>query len=539
MNKLDLSNTDDRIFGRMLARQAEQAGDTEFLISDDQRISFCEAEKLTNALAGGLQGMGIASGDRVALYIGNRPEMVLLALAVNKLGAIWTPINTDYKGEWLLDTLNRGRCKLLVTDETLQSRIADIQQKLEIEQLVLIADSDSNQLAGEVSNYTDLVNSAPISADYNGMDYGDTCAILWTSGTTGKSKGVMQSYNNWIRAIVEGASKQYNSQSGDVIYCVLPLFNSGAWITSIFRSLIEGIPCVIESKFSVSGFWDRVKQFGATQTFAIGAMGVFLMNSPEREDDADTPLSTALIVPMPTQQWQPFEQRFGLKLLRGGLGMSECLQVLRQLDDREGVPVYALGFAPADVEVGLFDDSGQAVADGGSGEICIKPLVPHVLFNGYFDNPEATAASYRGDWFLTGDIGRKDPATGAYFFMDRKKDAVRFAGRNISTLEVESVVRQHPDVQDVAAFGIPSSELESEDELMISVVLKQWAKPSHEDVCAFINDNGPHYFVPRYMTFVDSLPYTPTNKVKKFVLRDAGVCDQTWDLKKSDYRVQR
>ena len=153
MNKLDLSNTDDRIFGQMLARQAEQAGDTAFLISDDERISFREAQRLTNALAGGLQGLGVASGDRVALYISNRPEMVLLALAVNKLGAIWTPINTDYKGEWLLDTLNRARCKLLVTDETLQSRVADIQQTLEIEQLVLIADSGLNQLAGEVSRY--------------------------------------------------------------------------------------------------------------------------------------------------------------------------------------------------------------------------------------------------------------------------------------------------------------------------------------------------------------------------------------------------
>jgi crotonobetaine/carnitine-CoA ligase len=349
----------------------------------------------------------------------------------------------------------------------------------------------------------------------------------------------MQSYNNWIRAIVEGASKQYNSQAGDVIYCVLPLFNSAAWITSIFRSLIEGIPCVIESKFSVSAFWDRVKHFGATQTFAIGAMGVFLLNSPEREDDADTPLRKAQIIPMPPQQWQRFEQRFGLKLLRGGLGMSECLQILRQIDDRDDVPVYALGFPPADVEIGLFDDKGHPVADGESGEICVKPLAAHVLFNGYFDNPQATAASYRDGWFLTGDIGRRDSATGAYFYVDRKKDAVRFAGRNISTLEVESVVRQHPSVQDVAAFGIPSSELESEDELMISVVLKPAAELSHEALCAFINDNGPHYFVPRYMNFVESLPYTPTNKVKKYMLRDTGVSDQTWDLEQSDYRVRR
>ena len=150
-------------------------------------------------------------------------------------------------------------------------------------------------------------------------------------------------------------------------------------------------------------------------------MGAFLMNSPERDDDARTSLREAQIVPMPPHQWQAFEQRFGLRLLRGGLGMSECLQILRQIDARDDVPVYALGFAPDEAEVGLFDDNGQPVAEGESGEICIKPRVAHVLFNGYFDNPEATAASYRGEWFQTGDMGRKDPAHGCVFLYGQEK----------------------------------------------------------------------------------------------------------------------
>ncbi|RLA60066.1 MAG: AMP-binding protein, partial [Gammaproteobacteria bacterium] len=371
------------------------------------------------------------------------------------------------------------------------------------------------------------------------IDYGDTCAILWTSGTTGKSKGVMQSHNAWIRAIVQGCSPQYKTQEGDIIYCVLPLFNSAAWITSILRALIEGIPCVIEEKFSVTRFLARVKQFGATQTFAVGAMGVFLMNTPQQDDDAETPLRVAQIVPLPPELWPKFEQRFGLRLLRTGLGQSECLLVLTQLEDREDVPVYALGFPRPDTDIRLFDDNGIEVADGEVGEICIKPLAPHVLFNGYFDNPEATAGAYRGEWYMTGDVGRKDPATGAFFFVDRKKDALRFAGRNISTLEVESVVRRHPAVQDVAAFGIASEEVESEHELKINIILREGHSPSYEDICTFINDNAPHYFVPRYMEFVDALPYTPTNKVQKFKLREAGVSDACWDIKQSSFKVAR
>ena len=131
MNKLDLSNNRDRNLGRILQLQAEQNGDTDFLITDKVRISFASAELTCNRLANGFKALGIERGDRVALYMTNGPEMVLLALALNKLGAIWVPTNTDYKGEWLLDTLQRSRCKILITDDQLQGRLVDIQSRLD------------------------------------------------------------------------------------------------------------------------------------------------------------------------------------------------------------------------------------------------------------------------------------------------------------------------------------------------------------------------------------------------------------------------
>jgi crotonobetaine/carnitine-CoA ligase len=228
-----------------------------------------------------------------------------------------------------------------------------------------------------------------------------------------------------------------------------------------------------------------------------------------------------------------------LRLLRTGFGQSECLLVLTQLEAREDVPVYALGFPVDDADVCLLDAEGMEVPVGEVGEISVKPLQPHVLFNGYFDDPEATRQAYTGQWYRTGDLGRQDPASGAFFFVDRKKDAVRYAGRNISTVEVESVVGRHSAVQEVAAFGIPSAEVESEDELKINIVLAPGHSVSHEQLCSFINDNAPYYFVPRYMEFVDSLPYTPTNKVQKFKLRERGVGANSWDIKKSNYQLRR
>ncbi len=534
MHRIDLSDNAGRTFPAILRRQARASGGTPFLLNDTQSISFAEADELTDRLAGGLRALGVRAGERIGLYLGNCPEFVLLTLAANKLGAIWVPISTDYRGEWLRGTLEHSRCRLLLADAERAVRLEELDDPKQYGTPVFVGEGNPPGWL----RYADLLQSVPIEAAVE-QNCGDTCAILWTSGTTGKSKGVMQNYNGWIRAIDQGASPMFDSREGDIIYCVLPLFNTGAWITSVYRALLEGIPCVIEPRFSVTEFWSRIARFHATQTFLIGAMSVFLWKQPEREDDAATTLSKAMIVPFPPELRSPFEARFGLKILTAGLGMSECQLVANQLGASVELPPHSLGYPPADIDLKLCDDDGNEVPDGEAGEMCIKPLAPHILFNGYFENPEATAAAFRGDYFLTGDMARRDPDTGALYFVDRKKDVVRFAGRNISSLEVESVVRNHPLVQDVAAYGIPSAELESEDELKLDVVLVPGKQLSPEHLCDFVAENAPHYFVPRYLDYVSKLPYTPTNKVQKYKLRKRGVTPTTWDRQAAGYRVPR
>lgn len=538
MFKPDLSDTSTRIFPKILRLQAEHNGDTDFLVNEDLKVSFAEADRITDKLAAGLLRLGLQRGDRIGLYMGNRPEFVLLTLAANKLGAVWVPINTDYKGDWLLDSIQRSRCTVFVTDTEYQDRLLSIKNQLSISHWIALPDVGTDVPESFVA-YDELLASTPFESNYEEQAYSDTCAIMWTSGTTGKSKGVMQNYNGWIRAIYQGATIIFETRKGDVIYCAMPLFNTGAWITAIYRALLEGIPCVIEPRFSVTQFWERVEYFKATQTFLIGAMGVFLWNQPETPDDAKTTLRKAMLVPFPPDLWGQFEKRFDLELCRVGLGQSEMQLITTQPEARDDVPVYSLGFPPPDVQLKLCDDDGVEVEVGQPGEICIKPLEEHLLFNGYFDNPEATANAYRGEWYLTGDMARQDANTGAYFFVDRKKDAVRYGGRNISTLEVESVFRRYPAIADVAAFGIQSAEVESEHELKVDIVLKPGETAKAEDICSFVNDNAPYYFVPRYLEFVQELPYTPTNKVQKYKLREKGVSDSTWDLKQSSYKLRK
>lgn len=541
MRRYDLSNRENRVLPRVLQWQARESPDADFLIREDRRVTFAEANRLSDAYATWLEGRGVQSGDRIGLHLSGRPETVLLALAVNKLGALWVPINNDYKGEWLLDTIARSRCRVVFTEARLAPHVAAIRESLAGEILVLLEgeDGSSAELPGAIP-FSEVEATEGHPFDVSGQNYGDVCAILWTSGTTGRSKAVRQSYNTWLRGIHRVGVPHHQSRPGDVVYNVLPLFNTGAWVTAIFRAMVEGLPCVLDEPFSVTHFWDRIRKFGATQTFTLGAMHMFLWNAPERPDDADNPLRVAKMVPMPAEIEGPFQKRFGLELLGSGYGQSECPMILTARE--MGLPPGTLGRPAEDTDIRLFDDDDREVPDGEVGEIRIRPLEPHILFKGYFDDEEATRNAFRGpnrEWYCTGDLGRRDGETGLISFVDRKKDAVRFAGRNISTLQVEGVFRRHAAVKDVAAFGIPAPGLEAEDELKVDVILEPGAEVSFEELASFVNDNAPYYFVPRYMEFVSEIPYTPTGKAQKFKLREKGVSEGVWDRRSSGYVVRR
>lgn len=535
MNKLVFTDITQRHLGRAIRMQAEQNGDTTFLHFDTTRYTFAETNAKVNALAQGLKNLGIGPGDRIVFYMSGAPEVIFLVLAANKLGAIWTPINTDYKGAWLQDTINRSRPQLIVTDTGHTDRIKSIQERLDTQKIAVLG--DATQLPGAI-DFAELFAAAADEPDMTGFSYGDTCAVLWTSGTTGRSKGVMQSHNVWFNAALAG-DDLFNSQPGDVIYNVLPMYNSGAWVTTIFRALLTGLTLAVDPAFSVKNFWQRIRHYGATQTFTIGAMHMFLWNAPEHPDDADNPLREMQAVPMPNDLIEPFSKRFGVRLLGQGISQSEAMAIIRQDPRvRSSWPAGSCGNPVANMDVMLADDAGRQVPAGEPGELWVRPKEPFLIFNGYFDDPEATRNAFSGSWYKTGDLLKRD-ADDNYFFVDRKKDAVRYKGRNISTYEVESVARKHPSIADCAAFGIPSQELEHEDEIKLNVILKPDTSLEAEELARFINDNAPYFFVPRYIEFVDALPYTPNQKVQKFKLREQGVTAQTWDARKAGFVAKR
>jgi crotonobetaine/carnitine-CoA ligase len=539
MNRLKLVTPQERTLPYALREQAKAIPNEVYLRLDEQRVTFGEVEARSNSIADGLKSLGVGPGDRVAIFAKKTIiEAILTVYAVSKLGAIWTPINTEYKGDWLIDLLGAADAKVILTDKAMSGRLAEVLDRIPHEAVVM-ADAEEGEappIKGAIP-FQKLAAFPATPQDISHISYGDTNAILWTSGTTGKSKGVMQSHNVWIR-LGENHADFFQTRDGDVAYNVMPIYNSSFFMYT-FRTLIEGITCAYDAEFSVTKYWDRVRYYGATQIFTLGAMHIFLWQQPERPDDADNPARVGNVIPLPEHLVKPYRKRFGLERISQGYGQSEAQNITKRIStDETNWKPNALGRPHNGIEVKLLDDEGREVGPNEIGEFCVKPLSPHVIFNGYYKNPEATAAAYFGEWYRTGDLGRRDE-DGDLFFVDRKRDAIRYKGRNISTIEVETAVRKHPKVEDAAAFGIQSKELESEYELALSVIPKADASLSHEELARFINDNAPYYFVPRYMEFVKELPYTPTGKVQKYMLRERGVTPATWDLLKSDFKVER
>jgi crotonobetaine/carnitine-CoA ligase len=269
--------------------------------------------------------------------------------------------------------------------------------------------------------------------------------------------------------------------------------------------------------FSASRFWDDCRRDDVTLFNFTGGVLSFLAKQPPRADDRDNPVTRALGVPIPDDLYPSFEERFGLTLLPP-FGTSECSVVCysRPGEVRKG----SSGRPIPEYEVRIVDDEGAELPANAVGEIVTRPRHPDSMMSGYFRQPEATVAAFRDLWYHTGDLGRLDE-DGYLFFVDRKKDAIRRRGENISSFEVERVVDRLAEVLESAAVGVPSGH--GEEEVKLAVVLQPGAELTADELWAYCDEELPAFMVPRFLEFRESLPRTDTERVKKFEIREAGI----------------
>jgi crotonobetaine/carnitine-CoA ligase len=533
----DLADPAKRTLPQVLRVQAESIPDEPFVMCADRRFTYGRAHELSNSWAAGLARLGVGRGDTVAFMMKSCPEFVLGTFGVMKLGAIWVPTNVDYKGEWLRHSLADSRARVLVLDAELIPRVAEVAKGLPFEHVVVRGKGDATSLGWRVTPVGEIEALASAEPDLGEIRYDDTAAVLWTSGTTGRAKGVMQSHNAWIRGALSGAENA-GTREGDILYCCLPMYNSAAWVASVYRALVTGLPMALDEEFSASRFWEFFNDTATTEIYTLGAMHMFLWNAPPRPDDADNPVRHASMIPMPDAIREPFMERFGIETLDQGYGQSEMMGLLHRRDDGRRWKPNSLGEPLPGLEIKLLDDDDLEVPQGAVGEFCVRPAEPAILFNGYFRNPEATLAAFRNLWYHTGDLGRRDEE-GDWFFVDRKADFIRYKGRNVSSFAVEAAVGAHPAVLECAAHGVTSAELDSEAEIKVCVVLREGEEIQPEALVRFVNENAPYFFVPRYVEFVDELPHTPTGRVQKFKLRERGLTPETWDRVRAGVAIER
>lgn len=490
-----------RTIPALLARAADAYGDRPWLITDDGTRSFVAAAEMVGAVGRRLRNLGVGRGDIVALTPRNEPDHLLAILGVTAIGGIAVPLNprsaeTELHG--LLGQLAAGgRLRAVVTDAGLRDSVSRALGEQGPPPWLVHVDE---LVAGP---YPPEAPAVPVGED-------DVALMIPTSGTTGRSKLVMQTHRAHVMS-GEGFPAWMELGDDERLMTALPLFHTNALAYSTMGSLACGAGLILLPRFSASGFLDAARRHGATSFNAVGAMLEMLDEQPENAGDAETPLRTAYTAPSPpAERHRAFERRFGLRLVCG-YGMSESVYGLIWLPGTR--PFGTLGGLRQHPDLGVVnqarvvDDDGDDVPPGTPGELLLRnPTVTP----GYYDMPAETAAALRDGWLHTGDLVTAG-TDGTYTFVARKKDVIRRRGENLAPAEVEDAVRAHPDVAECVVVGVPAGL--AEEEVKAYVVLGPGAAASAEALRDTVATRLASFKVPRFWHFLEELPRTPTGRV--------------------------
>jgi carnitine-CoA ligase len=493
-------------------------------------------------LAGGLRGLGVQPSNRVLIMLPNSMEIVLAWLSTNLLGAVEVPINIHYKESWLVHEVNDCEAHLAIVHEQYLERFIQVVDQLEHLTDFVVVGGDEGTAHQEMDKkwsmhaWGELENAGAIDKPVE-THYYDTAAIMYTSGTTGPSKGVVVPYGVG-GVFAQGVVDTAELTSDDVNYVVHPLFHANAQFMQILPALLVGARISLWPGFSASRWLDQVRATGATITNTLGVMCNFIHSQPVREDDADNPLRAIMTLPAPSDIAEDFERRFGVKCLEG-YGMTEIgVVTYRRLE--EPLRLGSAGRALEWFDVRVVDpETDEPLPPGEVGEIVVRPKATGIMMKEYNNVPAKTVEAWRNLWFHTGDAGEMDEE-GYLYFRDRVKDVIRRRGENISSFSIESVANTHPAVDESAAIAVPAEHgVGAEDEVKLCVVLKHGEDLDPAELHAYCAQRMPYFAVPRYIEYVAEIPKTANEKVRKNVLREQGITPNTWDREAAGIQVRK
>lgn len=500
--------------------------------------TYSDVDRLSTRLAHSFEALGVRAGQTVVTMLGNNIDAVVCWLAINKLCAVSVPVNTALRGEFLRHQIADAGAALVICEVDFLPRIAAVSAELPEMKQVLYR----NTLAEQVECAALL---APLDA-YRGdddtpiltkPDPADLACLVYTSGTTGPSKGCMLSYN-FMCNLARLQLRAGPATADDVTITPLPLFHMNALCVGIISNIMVGARVAIVERFSVSNFWPEVERSGATIASILGSMGGLLAQA------ADSDAMKRCIGQIHTVRGNPFteptkaiwRERFGARQVGGnGYGLTEACVVTSLAGGGYAAPGSS-GKRIPDFDVRIVDDMDRELPANTPGEVVVRPLRPDIMFQGYWRRPEDSLRVMRNMWFHTGDIGKFDDE-GFFYFVDRKKDYLRRRGENISSFEMESAFAKHPAILEVAVHAVPSDK--GEDDVKVTAILRDGASLKAEDLFRWSTDVVPYYALPRYIEFRTSMPKNPQGRVLKYQLRDEGKTSDTWDWEETDIKVAK
>jgi crotonobetaine/carnitine-CoA ligase len=531
------------VVGTVLAQQAARIPEKPFVqFLDQEPCTFASMDRHANRIAHALAALGVRHGGRVLVMVPNSIEFLHLWFGINRLGGVLVPINTAYKGAFLEHVINNSAAKIMLVDRDYVPALQTSEPHLSALETVVVVDTARPATSlpafshlralpfSRLLEYPDTPVDVPVQ-------YYDIGAIMYTSGTTGPSKGVLMPHGH-LYLFGHNKIQAIRLTPNDVYYCCMPLFHANALFMQVYSSLIVGCKLVLARSFSASRWLDDIRRSEATVTNTLGVMTEFIYRQPPRSEDRDHRLRVIVAVPVAPEWGADFQKRFGTRLLEA-YGMTE-VNIPTYMPYDAGLRDNSCGKVLDEwFEMRIVDpDTDEPLPPHTVGEIVVRQREPWCFMAGYNAMPDKTVEAWRNFWFHTGDAGMYDEE-GYFYFVDRIKDCIRRRGENISSYEVEQVLNNHEAVVESAAVAVKSDIPGGEDEVKACVVLRPGMHVEPAALLDYCQERMPYFAVPRYVEFVDTLPKTPTEKIQKHKLRDAGVTATTWDREAAGYRIRR
>ena len=525
----------DMSWAALLEELAARIPDKMFLLYEKERFTYKQMDQNANKVANLIKSFGGGKGKGIGIFMKNSPRYLDVFFGVQKIGMYVVPLNPELKGDGLQYVIDHSDVEFLVVDGELFDTFDAVKKDLPKLKHVFINDCEPDTKNIKVPFGIKKLSAATEQSNVSpgvGNNPEDVCLLIYTSGTTGRAKGVVYRYGRSSVKKLTLLSSLY-VKPDDIYYTAMQLCHGNAMFLTVTCTMGQGATVALARKFSASKFWEDIRHHKVTIFNVIGSMVPILMKQTPNPLDSQNNVRVVISAACPTDMWEPFEKRFGVTIYEGYGAVDGGNKIIMNLGTGPvgsvGKPKKSLG------EYRLIDEKGNDVKKGDPGELVFKIEEKEGKGSGggveYYKNEKATGEKLKTGLLHTGDILRSDQ-DGYLYFVGRNTESMRKGGENVSAFEVEKVIMDHPAIEEVAVYAVPSEM--AEDEIMASIKLVEGMKLDPRELIVFLKDRLAKFAIPRYIRIVTEFPMTNSFRVVKKELENVGVTPDTFDAQKSN-----